>query len=243
MIQIYSKKPIRVFNEDDNIWFNAKDVYDSLQISWRGRDSLCNEKKIPENWILERYSETSGGNQSCLYINENALYKLAFKSKPKNKELGEKLDDFVNWVTQVIKEIRINGKYELTSPIRIQRNSDVYFQKENSKRLNSKNYLEGGKEQAIDYNRKNMVLHTGKTPKEVKEIGLLKGLKKSECTSAKEVVRKLKPELAASISFTDSLVNEDGVEHEKAAKISLKYGIPLFAALMEAGVKQNRLIE
>ena len=178
-----------------------------------------------------------------MYINENALYKIAFTSKPKDENVGKKLDEFVNWVTDVIKQIRVTGKYEITSPIRIQKNSDVTFQKENSKRLNSKNFIEGGKNQAIDYNRKNMIYHTGKTPTQIKEIGLQKGLKKSECTSAKEVVRKLNPELAAGISFTDSLVNEDGLQHEKAAKISLKYGLPLFHALMEAGISKERLID
>lgn len=243
MIQLYSKKPIRILTEKDEIWFNAKDVYDSLQMVWRGGTGLRQEKRIPEKWIIQRGTETSGGLQNALYVNENALYKIAFTSKPKSEDTASKLDDFVNWVTDVIKEIRIHGKYELTSPIRIQKNFDIAYQKENSKRLNAKNYTEGGKGQTIEYNSKNILLHTGKTPTEIKQIGLDRGLKKSECQSAKEVVRKLRPDVAAGISFTDLLVNEDGLEHERAARISIKYGIPLFHALMDAGVKENRLIK
>jgi hypothetical protein len=59
--------------------------------------------------------------------------------------------------------------------------------------------------------------------------------------SGKEVVRRLRPEMAAGMSFTDSLVNEDGLQHEKAAKLSLEFGIPLFKALLDAGIKQNNL--
>lgn len=243
MIQIFNKKPISTEVENDVIYFNAKQVHEALTITWRGKQYLIDKIGVPEKHIITKGYNTVGGLQDSTFISEQAIYMIAFRSNPREKKAKEYLDMFVNWVTDVIREIRITGKYEITSPIRIQKNSDVSFQKENSKRLNSKNYLEGGKEQAIEYNTKNMLLHTGKTPKQVRQIGIDNGLKKSECTSAKEVVRKLKPELAASISLTDSLVNEDGVEHEKAARISLKYGIPLFAALMEAGVKQSRLID
>jgi prophage antirepressor-like protein len=243
MIQIYNKKPIATEIDNNIVYFNAKQVHEALTITWRGKKYLIDKIGIPESQIITKGYNTMGGLQDSTFVSEQAIYMIAFRSNPRKKEAKEYLDKFAIWVSEVIREIRIHGKYEINSPIRIQKNSDVYFQKENSKRLNSKNYIEGGKSQTIEYNTKNMLLHTGKTPVEIKHIGLEKGLKKSECQSAKEVVRKLRPDLAAGISFTDSLVNEDGIDHEKAARISIKYGIPLFHALMEAGVKQERLID
>ena len=243
MIQIYSNKPIEVLCDDNgDAFFKAQEVFNALDLTWRNIPSSLGTRGVSDNEIRRGLKLNHQGNsevtpQHAVYISEIAMYKLAFRS---NKPEANK---FTHWAASVIKELREKGSYSISSPIVMQKHYSEDYQKDNSKKINSKNFIEGGAKQTIEYNTKNMVLHTGKTPSEIKEIGLKSGLKKSECTSGKEVVRKLRPEVAAGMSFTDSLVNEDGIQHEKAAKLSLEFGVPLFKALLEAGIKQNRLIK
>jgi prophage antirepressor-like protein len=51
--------------------------------------------------------DTLGGSQDVTFLTEKGLYKVLFKSR---KPIAEKFQD---WVCTVVKEIRLNGKYEL----------------------------------------------------------------------------------------------------------------------------------
>ena len=51
--------------------------------------------------------DTLGGSQQVSFLTEKGLYKVLFKSR---KPIAEK---FQNWVCEVIKEIRLNGLYDL----------------------------------------------------------------------------------------------------------------------------------
>ena len=51
--------------------------------------------------------DTLGGSQQVTFLTEKGLYKVLFKSR---KPIAEK---FQNWVCDVIKEIRLNGIYDL----------------------------------------------------------------------------------------------------------------------------------
>lgn len=241
MIQIYDNKPIEVLTDGVDAYFKAQEVFKSLDLQWRNTDTSLRKRGV-ENAEIRRginlmpLNSDSIDNKDAVYISEVAMYRLAFRS---NKPDAVK---FTKWAAEVIKEIRQTGRYEITSPVNMIKHNDNKYQKNNSKKINSKNYIEGGADQTILYNRKNAVLHTGKTPAELKQIGLQRGLKKSECLSGKEVIRKLRPDIAASMSLTDSLVNEANFEHEKAAQISIEFGKPLFRALIEAGMNSNRLI-
>jgi hypothetical protein len=106
--------------------------------------------------------------------------------------------------------------------------------------INSKNYIEQGIEGVIDYNRKSCLLHTGKTPTEIKELGRQMGLKSIKRTSAKEVLRHTKPELACAMSFTDSLVNK-GFDLNTVSELSLKCAVPLFQGMIDLGVNPAEL--
>lgn len=113
---------------------------------------------------------------------------------------------------------------------------DIKIQKGYSKQINAKNFQEGGITKTVGYNFKNCVLHTGKTPAQIKKIGKDRGLKSKQTVSAKEVIRNLKPAVACSMSFTDKLVSEEGIEHEIAAKTAKDYATPLFEQLMKIGL-------
>lgn len=113
---------------------------------------------------------------------------------------------------------------------------DIKIQKGYSKQINARNFQEGGVTKTVGYNFRNCVLHTGKTPAQIKKIGKERGLKSKQTTSAKEVIRNLKPAVACSMSFTDKLVSEEGIEHEIAAKTAKDYATPLFEQLMKIGL-------
>jgi prophage antirepressor-like protein len=51
--------------------------------------------------------DTLGGSQAVTFLTEKGLYKVLFKSR---KPIADK---FQNWICEVIKEIRLTGKYEL----------------------------------------------------------------------------------------------------------------------------------
>jgi prophage antirepressor-like protein len=238
----FQENAVRTEIVNSEVWFNGKDIYDVLSMTWRGGNGLRNEKKIPEKWIMERGVETSGGLQSSIFISEHALYKIAFGSKPKKIEVANKLELFTQWVAELLVKLR-KGETMLVDAENedIKKHLDVSVQKGYSKKVNSLNFSNGGLTGTIDYNRKNCQLHTNKQPHEVVKIGKDFGLKSKQRTSAKEVIRNLKPELACSMSFTDKLVSENGIVHEVAAKTSLELAQPLFKKLMELGIKQKSL--
>ena len=148
------------------------------------------------------------------------------------------------WCDEKIAELLKTGKVELkaTDNTNFKQHLDVNVQKGFSKKINAFNFLQGGVLKTMEYNTKNCILHTKKKPAEIIKIGKTFGLKSKQCTSAKEVIRNLKPELASTMSFTDSLVFEHGIKHEVASETSLELVRPLFARLIELGINPEKLV-
>ena len=59
--------------------------------------------------------DTLGGSQQVTFLTEKGLYKVLFKSR---KPIAER---FQNWVCEVIKEIRLNGVYDLQKQLEKQK--------------------------------------------------------------------------------------------------------------------------
>lgn len=207
---------------------------------------LCNEnefkvikfKQYPEfkHLLLSNDLLQSSNAPSIMMITESALYKLALASNL------EKAKPFRDWVaSEVLPSIRKNGYYSIadqTQKILIHTNKSI--QKQNSKDVNTKNFIEGGVSAIIDYNKKSCLLHSGKTTKEIKEYGKQIGLKSTERSSAKEVLRHTKPEIACAMSFTDDLVKK-GFDLNTVSELSVKSAIPLFKGMIELGANPNEL--
>lgn len=107
------------YNENENVsirtdvingepWFVAKDVAMALDIDWSGKTL----KSIPDGWktmgsfpIYVSEDAVTGARRTT-FINESAMYKLAFRSnKPE-------ADRFVNWIAgSVLPSIRRTGSY------------------------------------------------------------------------------------------------------------------------------------
>ena len=87
----------------DNPLFRASDVGVVLEIS-NIRTSI---QQFNDTEKVVHTMDTLGGTQDVTFLTEKGLYKVLFKSR---KPIAEK---FQNWVCDIIKEIRVNGKYEL----------------------------------------------------------------------------------------------------------------------------------
>ncbi len=242
MIQLFEGNAIEVISDHNGGTFvKARDVFKALNLTWKNTKSSILARGIEISEIrrgpnLGPYKEGQKGNISS-YISEVAMYQLSFRS---NKPEAQK---FTRWVADVIKTIRSTGKYEISQSIDLEQHCDHKVQKQNSKDINAKKFSELGREGVIDYNRTNCKLHTGMTTKEVKEVGKKLGLKSKDRQSAKEVLRNVKPELAAGMSFTDRVVINNGADHKEAAQLSKKYAVPLFEEMIKLGVDKNQLID
>lgn len=101
----------------------------------------------------------------------------------------------------------------------------------NSKDVNSYLFRNWDVDTMIEYNRKNCQMVSGHSPSELKKIGKKNGLKSTQCSSGKEVLRHIKPELAAQMSINDDLV-QNGVRLTEANSLSAPC-VPLLSKLIE----------
>lgn len=236
MIKLYEfeKHEIRTAIVGSEVWFSGQDIYSVLGLTWKGEAEL-KKRKVPAKWRTKKGYATSGGLQEMTFINEQALYLLTFSARKTEESIK-----FSEWVAELLVKLRKaidNGKQD---DLRKHLFTDV--QKDLSKSINAKNFEDGGITKTVDYNIENCKLHTkGMTPKEVIAFGKNMGLKSSQTTSAKEVIRNLKPETACAMSFTDKLVGENGIDHKIAAETSKQFAEPLFKKLMELGIDRKEL--
>ena len=107
---------IKAFNSNDlhtnivikgdinNPLFRASDIGEILEIS-NIRMSIQHFNDTEKDAVST--TDSTGRNQNITFLTEKGLYKVLFKSR---KPIAEK---FQNWVCEVIKEIRLNGLYDL----------------------------------------------------------------------------------------------------------------------------------
>jgi prophage antirepressor-like protein len=185
---------------------------------------------------LTKFSLVTSKTPTFTILTESGMYKLALASNL------DKARPFRDWVaSEVLPSIRKHGYYSIANQNeKILIHSNVSIQKQNSKDINAKNYIEKGIEAVIEYNKNSCLLHTGKTPNEIKRIAKDSGLPSIQRTSAKEVLRHTKPELACAMSFTDDLVKK-GFDLKTVSELSLKCAIPLFQGMIELGIKPKEL--
>jgi len=199
----FQDKEIRTTAKGRDVWFSGQDVFKVLGLTWKGASGLS-ARNIPAEWIFSEDSQTLGGKQRMTFIAEQAVYMLAFSSQKTEQSLN-----FTKWVSGLLVDIR-KGRAKLLTP---------------------KSILMAMFAAIKEHNTTNCKVHTGMTPQEVKEVGKKMGLKSVARTSAKEVIRNLKPEIAASMSMADRLAGEKGIESGKAAKICKEFALPLFTQL------------
>ena len=94
---------IVIKGDTNNPLFRASDVGNVLDIA-NIRTSI---NDFNETEKVVHTMDTLGGTQQVTFLTEKGLYKVLFKSR---KPIAEK---FQNWICEVIKEIRLNGIYDL----------------------------------------------------------------------------------------------------------------------------------
>ncbi len=85
-LQTYLDKSIGVMQIADHVWFIAKDIFEMLDLVWRGADSLW-QRQVPKEWAYYSTYKTNGGLQKTWFINENCIKKLITKSNKQSSEL------------------------------------------------------------------------------------------------------------------------------------------------------------
>jgi prophage antirepressor-like protein len=88
--------------------FRASDIGEVLEMG-NIRTTIQN---FNESEKVVQTIPTTGGSQEVSFLTEKGLYKVLFKSR---KPIAEQ---FQNWVCEVIKDIRLTGKYELEKQLK-----------------------------------------------------------------------------------------------------------------------------
>lgn len=171
-----------------------------------GRDYVVIKKKGNEEFFAQVSSLNllNAKTPTITLIFESGLWLLCQNStKPVGKKLRRWLAD------EVLPSISRTGKYENNQPKKISISQEELLmqtkrvvQIDNSKKINDKNHKVSLHE-VIDYNYKNCLQVTGKSPAKIKADY-------DKNKSAKENLRLHHPELAATLSLNDHLlVNSD----------------------------------
>ncbi|MBN8825106.1 MULTISPECIES: Rha family transcriptional regulator [unclassified Spirosoma] len=106
----------------------------------------------------------------------------------------------------------------------------------NSKEVNSFNFNNGGVDKVIDYNRKNCFYHTGKLPHEITDWAKKKKWPSKLRSSAKEVIRAIRPAVSSSMALTDDFCKTGKMDVEQAASFCKSHALPLFEKMAEFGL-------
>lgn len=116
--------------------FRANDIGEILEMG-NIRTTIQNFDKSEK---VVHTMDTLGGSQQVTFLTEKGLYKVLFKSR---KPIAEK---FQNWVCEVIKEIRLNGVYDLQKELEKQKKElqllEINKNKETEEKLTKQKELE-----------------------------------------------------------------------------------------------------
>lgn len=131
----------------ENPLFRASDIGNVLDISTIR--SVIREFDTTEKVVHSMH--TLGGTQEVTFLTEKGLYKVLFKSR---KPIAQ---DFQNWVCEIIKEIRLKGKYELENEL--EKHKKILEEKNNEIEINKKLFEQ----------KENIILEIQKSTEEEKE--------------------------------------------------------------------------
>lgn len=213
---------------DGDYWFVAKHICNYLEYS-NSRDSV--KRHCKSGGVVKKYIPTASGMQEMVLVNKSNLLRLVMNSKM------EKAVAFQDWVLEeVVPSVLDTGSYSMLQDNTLSKHTNIYTQKQNSKIINSMQLKVGGIEAVKEYNTKNCQIHAGMTPQEVKAMGKRAGLKSKDLTSAKQVLRNIKPQIACTMSLADSLIKANPTKTLTDIKpITLK-AISVYDEMFRAGI-------
>lgn len=141
---------------------------------------------------------------------------------------SEKAKQFRRWAEDLILKVLERPVDNLKT---LEQHTKRDVQVQNSKDVNSYLFKNWDVETLIDYNRQNCRIVSGHSPSELKVMGKKSGLKSTQCSSGKEVLRNIKPAMAAQMSLNDDLVQK-GVKLIEANSLSAPC-LPLLSKMLE----------
>jgi prophage antirepressor-like protein len=212
---MYRMEIIKAFNENnlhtnivikgtyDEPLFRASDVGEVLDIS-NIRSSIINfdssERHV--NTI-----DTSTGPKQVIFLTEKGLYKILFKSR---KPIAEK---FQNWLCEVVKELRLNGKYELEQQLKAKDELLEKIESENKQLLEEKSNIQ-------EYRSKIPTIYIYNTDVNTKGVPLLKIGSSSNIHERTKPYKQTHP--FGKLVFTIKIPNMDlkKVEHNIHSRLS-----------------------
>ncbi|MGI4864191.1 MAG: Rha family transcriptional regulator [Janthinobacterium lividum] len=205
---------------------NVLATYRKLEIS--DDFNALNFKEIP-------YTDSRGRQKAKLVMTRAGFIRLVFGFT--GKKAAAFKEDYITEFDRMEQQLRSLAD---DSPIiDLLAHTSRQVQVANSKSINNHQYLLGGVNGVIQYNRQNCKLHTGKRPSEIKADAKLRGLPSRLRTSAKEVLRHDEPETACCMSLADEMVRRGASLNEAAAvTIGAK---AVFAGIMQLGFRPAQL--
>jgi Prophage antirepressor len=174
-----------------------------------------------KHWVGQNVP-TSSGVQNKTFWTKKGVIRLGFFVK------SEKAKQFRDWAEDLILK-GLERPVDKMESLAQHTKRDVQVQ--NSKGVNSYLFQNWDRETLIEYNRRNCQLVSGYLPSDLKRIGKANGLKSTQYSSGKEVLRNLKPELAAQMSLNDDLV-QSGVKLTEANSLSAPC-LPLLSKMVQ----------
>ncbi len=108
--------------------FRANDIGEILEMS----NIRAHIQHFDKSEKVVNTIDTLGGSQQVTFLTEKGLYKILFKSR---KPIAEK---FQNWVCEIIKEIRLNGVYDLQKQLEKQKTEMQLLEENKNKEMEHK---------------------------------------------------------------------------------------------------------
>ena len=109
----------------DSPLFRVSDIGEVLGIT----NIRVNIQQFDQTEKVIHTIDTSGGKQEVSFLTEKGLYKILFKSR---KPIAEK---FQNWVCEVVKDIRLTGKYNLEKEVEQAKHEITNIEQKHKKEL------------------------------------------------------------------------------------------------------------
>jgi hypothetical protein len=182
----------------------------------RNQEDLIDGK----HWVGQNVP-TSSGVQNKTFWTKKGVIRLGFFVK------SEKAKQFRDWAEDLILKVLERPVDKIES---LEAHTKREVQIQNSKDINRYLFKNWDRETLIEYNRKNCQMVSGYLPSELRKIGRANGLKSTQYNSGKEVLRNMRPELAAQMSLNDDLV-QNGVRLTEANSLSAPC-VPLLSKMI-----------
>jgi hypothetical protein len=174
-----------------------------------------------KHYVSQNVTIANGGQKPKIYWTKRGVITLGFFIT------SEKARQFRQWAEDLILKVLERPVDKIES---LEQHTKREVQVQNSKDINRYLFKNWDRETLIEYNRKNCQMVSGYLPSELRKIGRANGLKSTQYNSGKEVLRNMRPELAAQMSLNDDLV-QNGVRLTEANSLSAPC-VPLLSKMI-----------